>query len=711
MSAYDDFEFDVDNLVLRHVSGSSVYPVNTIYKMSADLADDQGRMIVKYPMVALTPVDYRMVYGWFVTPDAVKYMSTGSITTSGYTHPTNPNGVRLLTFTAPTNCVSGDVGKPVSGGTTGDAGTLLHYDNAAGLWWIRCAAADDLFDVSETVSVTGGTGTGSTVGASATGEDVYTGIYTIGAIEAGSMIYIRQGNDEIPAWWSEGNIDILIYVQRAGALINSGLIRGWIREWTDSGKFFESDLSSGARTPISVFTRPDLTNDSSLAEVGAWDDILFAFVNGTLNYSSGSGSGLESFKVLWDHTSNATGIVLKEGTAASGTFTLGNVEGSFGSSHTVSLLASISFGSQTAPFTVGQVVTQATSGAQGTIRRVDQDPDGPGVTGRLYLSDVTGTFDATHGLSDPLGGAATATSLLTASPSWQASTSGSLSIAHTMLYDLQNGAGEVPWDVVVKCQSRSLVQCYERSKYITREGSTHQLSLIVSGAISPIDGRFYNAAYNGYEIVEQAPFGQMPGTTFFGARGVLILDMADADINNAQLVDSTGTTQYLPNRQNLRVTGLIVGDRVALFKLTGAGGSIDENMLGGVDTTSAGVNYLNLVGPIPSDTPASGTIWVKKSGEKTSQYVMYSYSGIDGNQLTGLSPVTAKAYEVGDTCLIPYIDEVASDVSVSVQIIQTVTRACLVEVRKYGYNHFEIEAEIGVTGLLVQAIRTVDTAV
>jgi hypothetical protein len=711
MTAYDDFQFDVDNLVLRHISGSSVYPVNTIYKVSADLADDQGRMIVKYPMAALTPVDYRMVYGWFVTPDAVKYMSNGSITTLGYAHPTNAQGIRLLTFSAATNCVAGDVGKPVLGATTGDAGTLLYYDNAAAQWWIRCIAADDLFDVSETVSVTGGTGTGTTSGASATGEDVYAGVYTIGTIEAGSTIYIRQGSAEISPWWSIGNIDVLLYVQRAGSLINSGLIEGWIREWGDSGKFFDADLSSGARTPVSVGTRPDLSNMSLLSTVGEWDDILVAFVNGTINYGSGAGSGLEDYKILWDNISNATGVILKKGTSASGTFTLGNIEGSFATAHAVSLLAQISFAAQTGQFTVGQVVTQAVTGAQGTIRRVDQDPNGPGVTGRLYLSGVTGTFNATDALSDPLTGAATASSLLTAAPVWAATTSGAFSVNNEMLYDLENGAGEVPWSVIVKCQSRPLLEWYERSKYLTRRGSTHQMRRIVTGAIVPIDGRFYNRADTSYDIVEQAPFGQMPGTTFFGARGILVLDMDDADINNAQLIDSDGVTQNLPNRQNLRVTGLIVGDRVALFELTGAGGTPDENMVGGVDTTPMGVSYLNVVGPIPSDTPASGMIWVKKSGELISEYVFYSYSGIDGNQFTGLSPVTSKVYAVGDTCLVPYIDEVAASSIVNVQIIQTVVRTCLLRVRKYGYVHFEVEAEIGVTGLTIQVIRTVDTAV
>lgn len=45
---------------------------------------------------------------------------------------------------------------------------------------------------------------------------------------------------------------------------------------------------------------------------------------------------------------------------------------------------------------------------------------------------------------------------------------------------------------------------------------------------------------------KQAPFGTFAGGRFFGARGVYISNMALADANNYQLIDSTGTTRTPP---------------------------------------------------------------------------------------------------------------------------------------------------------------------
>ena len=86
------------------------------------------------------------------------------------------SGIRLITFVSGgyVNCVEGDIGLQVLGGTTGDTGTLLAYDNGNRIWTVKmdsCTgtpASDDLFDQAETVEVTtaGGTGTGTTIGAS-----------------------------------------------------------------------------------------------------------------------------------------------------------------------------------------------------------------------------------------------------------------------------------------------------------------------------------------------------------------------------------------------------------------------------------------------------------------------------------------------------------------------------------------------------------------
>lgn len=75
--------------------------------------------------------------------------------------------VRKLSFGATyTNCVASDIGKTVTGGTTGDTGELLAYDNVLKEWHVMMDDSGDLFDQAETVSVGSGTGTGTTSGAS-----------------------------------------------------------------------------------------------------------------------------------------------------------------------------------------------------------------------------------------------------------------------------------------------------------------------------------------------------------------------------------------------------------------------------------------------------------------------------------------------------------------------------------------------------------------
>lgn len=80
--------------------------------------------------------------------------------------------IRHLTFNAGgyTNCVLTDIGKQVVGGTTGDTGTLLSYNNTLRYWWVEMDDNADLFDQAEVVSVSGGTGTGTTSGASTVGR-------------------------------------------------------------------------------------------------------------------------------------------------------------------------------------------------------------------------------------------------------------------------------------------------------------------------------------------------------------------------------------------------------------------------------------------------------------------------------------------------------------------------------------------------------------
>jgi hypothetical protein len=61
------------------------------------------------------------------------------------------------------NCVAGDIGKPVVGTISGDTGTLTDYNNTDKTWVI---ATTDAFDIAEGITITGGTGAGTTSGGS-----------------------------------------------------------------------------------------------------------------------------------------------------------------------------------------------------------------------------------------------------------------------------------------------------------------------------------------------------------------------------------------------------------------------------------------------------------------------------------------------------------------------------------------------------------------
>jgi hypothetical protein len=111
-----------------------------------------------------------------------------------------------LTFAAGgyTNVVAGDIGKTVTGAGTGDTGTLIRYDNDTRQWTIKPAASTDEFDASEAVTITDGTGAGTTDQAA---EQVHVTplINSIGYASGGPGA-IPQGEDTTVAVYAEFRI-------------------------------------------------------------------------------------------------------------------------------------------------------------------------------------------------------------------------------------------------------------------------------------------------------------------------------------------------------------------------------------------------------------------------------------------------------------------------------------------------------------------------
>jgi hypothetical protein len=120
---------------------------------------------------------------------------------------TDPNPYIQLTFAAGgyTDAVAGDIGTTVTGGTTGDTGRLISYDNTTRKWIIDPTDSGDTFDnASEAITCTGtGAGTLSAVGSSAPVttliEDI---IYTAGGPASGF-----KGEDTTVAVFAEFKIE------------------------------------------------------------------------------------------------------------------------------------------------------------------------------------------------------------------------------------------------------------------------------------------------------------------------------------------------------------------------------------------------------------------------------------------------------------------------------------------------------------------------
>lgn len=262
----------------------------------------------------------------------------------------------------------------------------------------------------------------------------------------------------------------------------------------------------------------------------------------------------------------------------------------------------------------------------------------------------------------------------------------------TVSKNLNNGNGARNYDVVIDCATRPLSQVYEYLKYITRRGS----ETLING----VQGQLYRSANSSYTEVKASPFGTYLGGTFFGARGIWIENYDASDAKSFQLTDAAGVTQSPPNIVPVKVTSVVSGDKVAIFRLDAVGGSILKeeytyNLAGSSGTTFA-VNET-----IKSDTPTSGTIRI---GTQVLTYE--SWSGSVFTLSTSADPFTNS-----QTCYVPLLDCESSSTTAQTTLTYNDDIPVLIRVRKYGILPFEVESTVTNVGLSVAAIRNTDTIV
>jgi len=710
-----DFAIDYDMKRVYHNSGTQVYTANALYSWLMDTFDEQGAMDDEVPMSAQTPTEYSFINGWFIDDLSMRFVKTGAIKSDGFV-----GAVEYMQFAASNYIEAGtaDIGLHVlSGGST--FGVLLDYNNTEREWWVRESST---FAPSNTLTLDGGTGAGTLDANGGTfGEKLWANIYTLGSIETGTDIFIYQAGSKITSYWPSGHVDLLVKVKEAGAEIDGADITVFARVWTDLYDHFPIDLSSGGRNAVPLATSNDLDNPTAIGTVlNNLDTVRIMFVNGTIGFETSVGEDPVIHMVLHGETSHATAFILNAPTTDPGTFTLGNIEGTFADTENLELCREIKFDGQLALFTDGSTVS--TDSGTAVIRKITQDPEGVGTKGVIFVTGVTGTFDDNDELL--VGGStfAIVSGTIITSNTFDAAAKGANGFEDTIEKDLNNGATIVPtWNVIVDLNGLHVDDLYEVLKAYCRRTSTIQTyPTNGTSTIYSYNGERYIVADTSYtQMKKGSPFATFAGGKLFGARGVWIQDMHSDDIMNYSLIDALNTTQDPPIQANFVISSLQSGDRVLVAKTTGDNYTIDKDQFSVVAGT-IGLAYVDVTEDLatlwkdlPSGTPA-GVLRVRYNiGDPDEGEDIYAYSAVDKTaKRFSISPVTARIYDGTEKAYVPYVDQAAGGTGIiTVTVIYQADRYVMLRVRKKGIIPFQTKGEFKTTGYTQGAIRTADSIV
>jgi hypothetical protein len=670
--------------MIRRAAGASatVYTTLQLYSAVADAADEFQAMGFRNPMLPVTPNAFTLENKYFMPRSSTEWLKEGTISADwSYTAlpDTIGNGVVAVAWSGGTGPVTGDIGRLITQGDTGDTGTLLDFETAPDgttYVWIRpddsTPVTGDLFDGTGTLIVTGGTMSATTSTAGLIGNTRYTAIQAIGAVPFATEVYVYQNRIKLTdsaggfQWWttdpnvSLGIISVLIRTHFQGV------------GFTTVGAIADADLEVFARRYTSLYD------------------------NFRLNVAGGGFSALPLASS--PDINNTTGYQTMTGSGGSGTFL------------------------------AGELCTESTTGAQVVLTAVSGTTANPILEYYIVgdLTDIAGT--------NTLTGATSGATCTTAAPTANSggptdATSGeggtvTITIGSTTADFDGNGTAE-PYSVTVNAQTNvPVAKVYERLKYVTRRGQdntfwntvatsvpgeayrgiealyyydnpvgtftqgddiTGQLGYTarVFGVNSGATGEDVNQAYitvtdqqtsldsvsnndvltdEGSDTVtadnagaggaflsitspKASPFGTFTGTTIFGAQGVLFTGI-DLNPQAYTLTDDLGTLRPPPNTVTILVDNTLALDRVLVARDTGLAGVIDKDQFGGMTATGISATSITVGGTVDSEVPAAG--WVRVVAVDEQQEHRYKYdsrtTGASGVfTLTPITPGTATA--------------------------------------------------------------------
>lgn len=412
-------------------------------------------------------------------------------------------------------------------------------------------------------------------------DSVFTNYFHLGSLFSQQNLYVQQGATVLEQFWDAGSpTDVLLRNKNKNLNVSGGSVTWYVRAFGELYDFF-SLSPVGLRNPVPLNTGDDLNNNTSYATVqttAVYHDIEMAWASHTLQFNTGTGTTLEVGDVIHNETTinNAVMVARVPDSLTSGSdlHVAANGQDITGwlSADVLNLLDYVDFDTQVSQFSIGQVVESAGAGPTAvTIRWIQQFGAS---RGRIWFSDQAGSnWGAAESIRPDGGGAtiATTSAAQVVANDWAGQMTGTLeTIDNTVLKDIGVG-GDQPYNVVFNLNGASVQEWYEMSKFITEEraGSATDPGSLLFPNDTVIQGRLYqtaDSAYGAGDLIKPALLGSFAGGTFFGARGVFIENMLAADAQAYQLIDAAGTTRNPPNVQAVTVSGLVIGDTVAVYR-------------------------------------------------------------------------------------------------------------------------------------------------
>jgi len=613
--------YDVENRQKRLARDTSVTPtvrdtVNALYSALQDHFDELNQMDDGTPMSAQTPTAYTIGIvdagdsdPWFIDQESTEYLTGGAIKSSNWARVEGANtGIVRMGYTQTVALVAADIGRTIVMTTDGDSGTILDFNATTLELIIRpdTNVIGNSFNDAPTANgawtITAGTGTGSQAGGAATtGEWTYSNIVSTGltALQSNTTLAVFQNGATLTSyknttdWWGTGDIDLLVPVQKDGVLVDEGFLTVVAKRPSTTHSYFITDVSAGGSNPIPLSAGNDLDDadgyrqmvvttasaDFTIGEI--IEDDTDPTIQGVVTANTGTAPNLTIQYYL-------IGDPLNDFTVATGALT-GQTSAS-----TATAVAPTDVNGAVA---LGITVIHANTG-------VDVDQNGIAERYSVTVDCNNNAFPIVYKRLKYL----TRRGEVSTSETDGIEGQQYLGIDLRVTYDTLTGTvGEGA--VVTQISSGAtgtVIAHHTTDKILTLRNSRGTFD---NTNDIRIDGANLIAATTTYPALEAitpfaaAPFGLYPGSgTFFFAPGVVPINVESTEVNNYSVVDDTGTVIVEPTSVAVSIGNTRALDRISVFRLTGAGGTIDKaehaNTVQLIAATSLVVGSA-----IPSDVP------------------------------------------------------------------------------------------------------------